>query len=42
MRGARYAVPAIYDFREYAAAGSLMSYGTFPAAFLLRADEVIE
>jgi putative ABC transport system substrate-binding protein len=25
---ARYAVPAIYDFRETVAAGGLMSYGT--------------
>jgi putative ABC transport system substrate-binding protein len=29
---ARYAVPTIYDFREYPAAGGLMSYGTNIAA----------
>ena len=29
---ARHAVPAIYDFREYAAAGGLTSYGTSSTA----------
>jgi putative ABC transport system substrate-binding protein len=33
---ARHKVPAIYEFREFAAAGGLMSYGTSLAgAFLL-------
>jgi putative ABC transport system substrate-binding protein len=39
---ARYTIPAIYDRRDFVAAGGLMSYGTNLSPVLARADEVIE
>jgi len=36
----RHAVPTVYPFREYAAAGGLMSYGVDPARCIAKSESM--